>query len=70
MIHGLPANNSSALQRVHESIYESGVYEGGVVFLEHRAKEQAVGLEIVESFILCGHQAFKMHIKDIAVFMH
>jgi hypothetical protein len=49
---------------------QSGVYEGGVAFLEHRDKDQAVGLEIAESFILCGHQAFKTHIKNIAVFMH
>jgi hypothetical protein len=27
-------------------------------------------LEIAESFILCGHQAHKTHIKNIAVFMH
>jgi hypothetical protein len=49
---------------------QSGVYEGGVAVLEHRDKDQAVGLEIAESFILCGHQAFKTHIKNIAVFMH
>jgi hypothetical protein len=38
--------------------------------VEHGDKDQAAGLEIAESFILCGHQAFKMHIKNIAVFMH
>ncbi len=30
--------------------------------MEHKDKDQAAGLEISESFILCGHQAFKMHI--------
>jgi hypothetical protein len=44
---------------------ESGAYEGGVVVVEHRDKDQAAGLEIAESFILCGHQAFKTHIKSI-----
>jgi hypothetical protein len=38
--------------------------------LEHRDKEQAAGLENAESFILCGHHAFKTHIKNITVFMH
>jgi hypothetical protein len=33
-------------------------------------KDQAAGLEIAGSFILCGHQAFKTHIKSIAVFVH
>ncbi len=33
-------------------------------------KLEAAGLELAESFILCGHQAFKTHIKNIAVFIH
>jgi hypothetical protein len=49
---------------------ESGVYEGDVAVVEHSDKDRAAGLEIAESFILCGHQAFKTHIKNIAVFMH
>jgi hypothetical protein len=49
---------------------QSGVYEGEVAVVEHRDKDQAAGLEIAESFILCGHQAFKTHIKSIAIFMH
>jgi hypothetical protein len=49
---------------------QSGVYEGGVAAVVHRDKDQAAGLEIAESFILCSHQAFKTHIKNIAVFMH
>jgi hypothetical protein len=31
---------------------QAGVYEGGVVVVEHRDKDQAAGLEIAESFIL------------------
>jgi hypothetical protein len=27
-------------------------------------------LELAESFILCGHQAYGTHIKNIAVFIH
>ncbi len=38
--------------------------------VEHHDKDQAAGLELAESFILCGHQAFKTHIKNIAVFIH
>ncbi len=46
------------------------MYEGGVAVAEHRDKDEAAGLEIAESFILCRHQAFKTHIKNIAIFMH
>jgi hypothetical protein len=49
---------------------QSGIYEGSIAIVEHKDKDQVVGLEIAESFILCGHQAFKTHIKNIAVFMH
>ncbi len=38
--------------------------------MEHQDKDQAAGLKLAESFILCGHQAFKTHIKSIAVFIH
>ncbi len=41
---------------------QSGIYEGSIAVVEHKEKDQAAGLEISESFILCGHQAFKMHI--------
>jgi hypothetical protein len=49
---------------------QSGIYKGGVAVVEHKDKDQAAGLEIVESFILCRHQAFKTQNKNIAVFMH
>jgi hypothetical protein len=38
--------------------------------VEHQDKDQAAGLEMANSFILCSHQAFKTHIKSIAVFIH
>ncbi len=38
--------------------------------MEHKDKDQAAGLEKAESFILCCHQAYKTHVKYIAVFMH
>ncbi len=49
---------------------QSGIYEGSTAVVEHKDKDQATGLEIAELFILCGHQAYKTHIKNIAVFMH
>jgi hypothetical protein len=36
----------------------------------HQDKDQAAGLEMAELFILCSHQAFKTHIKSIAIFIH
>jgi hypothetical protein len=38
--------------------------------VEHRDMDQATRLDLAESFIQCGHQAFKTHIKSIAIFMH
>jgi hypothetical protein len=46
------------------------MYEGSTVVVEHKDKDQAAGLEITESFILCGHQAYKTQIKSIALFVH
>ncbi len=51
-------------------VNQSNTYEGSTVVVEHQEKDQAAGLELAESFILCGHQAFKTHIKNIAVFIH
>jgi hypothetical protein len=51
-------------------VNQSGVYEGSTAVVEHQDKDQAVGLEMADSFILCSHQAFKTHIKSIAVFIH
>jgi hypothetical protein len=51
-------------------INQTNTYEGSTVVVEHQDKDQAAGLELAESFILCGHQAFRTHIKNIAVFVH
>jgi hypothetical protein len=51
-------------------VNQSNTYEGSTVVVDHQDKDQAAGLELAESFILCGHQAFKTHIKNIAVFIH
>jgi hypothetical protein len=51
-------------------VNQTNTYEGSTVVVEHHDKDQAAGLELAESFILCGHQAFRTHIKNIAVFIH
>jgi hypothetical protein len=52
-------------------VNQSGpVYEGSTALVEHQDKDQAAGLEMADAFILCSHQAFKTHIKSIAVFIH
>ncbi len=43
-------------------VNQSNVYEGSTAVVEHHDKDQAAGLELAESFILYGHQAFKTHI--------
>jgi hypothetical protein len=60
------------LYRVMMKVYvnQSNTYEGSTAVVEHQYKDQAAGLELAESFILCGHQAFRTHIKSIAVFIH
>jgi hypothetical protein len=44
--------------------------EGSTAVAEHQCKDQAAGLELAESFILCGHQAFKTHVRIIVIFIH
>ncbi len=54
-------------------VNQTNPYEGSTVVVEHQDKDkedQAAGLELAELFILCGHQAFRTHIKNIAVFIH
>jgi hypothetical protein len=51
-------------------VNQTNTYEGSMVVVEHQDKDQAAGLELAELFILCGHQAFKTHIKNIAGFIH
>ncbi len=45
-------------------INQSSSYEGSTVVVEHQDKDQAAGLEVAESFILCGHYAFRTHNKN------
>jgi hypothetical protein len=51
-------------------VNQTNTYEGSTVVVEHQDKDQVAGLELAESFILCGHQAYRTHIKKIAVFIH
>jgi hypothetical protein len=51
-------------------VNQSNTYEGSTVIVEHQDKDQGAGLELAELFILCGYQAFRTHIKNIAVFVH
>jgi hypothetical protein len=51
-------------------VNQTNTYEGSTAVVKHQDKDQAAGLELAESFILCGHQAFKTHIKRITVFIH
>jgi hypothetical protein len=43
--------------------------EGFTAVVERQDKDQAAGLELAKSFTLCEQQAFKTHIKNIAVFV-
>jgi hypothetical protein len=45
-------------------VNQTNTYKGFTVVVEHQDKDQAAGLELAESFILCGHQAFRTHIKN------
>jgi hypothetical protein len=38
--------------------------------VQHKDKDQAAGLQLAEPIILCGHQAFRMHLKSTAVSVH
>jgi hypothetical protein len=49
-------------------VNQSGVYEGATAVVEHQDKDQVAELELAESFILGSQQAFKTHIKSIAIF--
>jgi hypothetical protein len=49
---------------------QTSIYEASTVIVEHKDKDQAAGLEIAGLFMLCGVQAYKMHIKNIALLVH
>jgi hypothetical protein len=46
-------------------IAERNEMYGSESIVEHKDKDQAARPEIAESSILCGHQAYKSHIKSI-----
>jgi hypothetical protein len=46
------------------------VLEGSTEVLEYKVTDQTARCEIAESLILGSHQAYKTHIKSIAVFVH
>jgi hypothetical protein len=46
-------------------VNQTSSYEGSTVVVEHQDKDQSAGLEVAESFILCGHHAYRTHIKNI-----
>jgi hypothetical protein len=46
------------------------VLEGITAVVEQKGKDKVTSLEIVESFILCGHQAYNSYIKSTAAFVH
>jgi hypothetical protein len=57
--------------RTHEGISQSDPCPGrkyGSAVVGHKEKDQATGLELAESFVLCGYQAYKTHIKSIVMF--
>ncbi len=50
----MPANDCATVQRTHESVHKSdGRLRSSTAVVKHKEKEQADGLEIAESFILC-----------------
>jgi hypothetical protein len=69
-LNGLPPDGGASIQRAHNfCLKQTNVLEGSTVVVEHNDNDQAAGLEIAESFNLCGHQAYKTHIKSIAAFV-
>jgi hypothetical protein len=48
---------------------QTNMLKGTMAVIKHKGKDQATELEIEESNILCGHQAYKKHINSIAIFV-
>jgi hypothetical protein len=40
---------------------QTNVLEDSTTVVEHKDKDKAARLELVELFILCGHQTYKTH---------
>jgi hypothetical protein len=69
--HGVPTDDCEAIQRPDVGVTnQMNIYEGSTAVVEHKYKDQATRLEIAKSFIICSHQAYKMHIESIAIFTH
>ncbi len=51
-------------------INQTNVLEGSTAVIEHKDKGQALRQAIIESFILCGYQPYKMHKKSIAIYVY
>ena len=45
-------------------------FSGGLAIVEGSEKDQVAGLELTESFVLCGRAAQRTHIKNIVIFFH
>jgi hypothetical protein len=45
-------------------------YAGGLANVEDSKRDQVAGLELFESFLLCGKTAMRTHIKNIMIFFH
>jgi hypothetical protein len=45
-------------------------YVVGLAIVEGSEKDQVAGLELTESFLLCGRAAMRTHVKNIVVFFH
>jgi hypothetical protein len=48
----------------------SSTFNGGLAIVEGRDKNQVAGLELTETFLLCGRAAQKTHLRNIVVFFH
>jgi hypothetical protein len=60
----MPADGCASVQGLMKVYtYQAYVLESSLAGVENKDKDQAAGLEIAESFILCSRQAYKKHIK-------
>ncbi len=70
-LHGLPSDDSPAVPRNDEGVCESIGCVQGFHSCSGASRQGSGGrTALAESLILCGHQVFKTHIKNIAVFIH
>jgi hypothetical protein len=68
---GLPRQHSAAVPGSIKVLSNSSTsYVGGLAIVEGSEKDQVAGLELTESFLLCGRAAMRTHIKNIVIFIH